>query len=317
MKKQDHWTAFWKQGHTTTFGDFFKEGYRGAIGQWLVDQQAQWPKTGTLLDIGCGNCGLLTGLLASNSRLDYIGLDPAEIAINEHASSFLMTRSNNVSLVTGRGAEETGLAGDAVDVAVSVFGFEYSDTNAAAEELARVLKPRAPFSFLLHHSDSVVTRMSGRALAEYQEEDVKAVVAALHTISERAERVALAELKNDTAAEVARLQLNDLASRYLGQRSPDDTNVTMFEFMTSALRFFQIVKQPLQERLAFISDLQMEYDHYCARFRQMISVAADETAVHQLLEYFVKLGFEVKAPQALMDERGLLAWEISGRKLAG
>ena len=317
MKEQEHWTAFWKQGHTTTFGDFFKEGYRGAIGQWLVDQQDQWPKTGVLLDIGCGNCALLTGLLASNSRLDYIGLDPAEISVNEQARKFLVNCRNEVSLVTGKGAEETGLGNEAVGIAVSVFGFEYSDTAVSVKELARVLKPRAPFAFLLHHSDSVVTRMSGRALAEYKDEEVKMVLGALSTISERAEHVALAELKNDEKAEAARMRLNDFASWYLGQPTSGEPNVTMFEFMTSALRFFQVVKQPLEERLAFISDLQMEYDHYCARFQQMISVARDETSIQQLSEHFVKAGLEVEVLQVLMDERGLLAWEISGKKQAG
>ena len=53
--------------------------------------------------------------------------------------------------------------------------------------------------------------MSGRALAEYKDEEVKMVLGALSTISERAEHVALAELKNDEKAEAARMRLSTIS----------------------------------------------------------------------------------------------------------
>ena len=28
------WSLFWRQGHCTTFGDYFKQGYDGAVASW-------------------------------------------------------------------------------------------------------------------------------------------------------------------------------------------------------------------------------------------------------------------------------------------
>jgi hypothetical protein len=44
----------------------------------------------------------------------------------------------------------------AFGAAVSQFAYEYGRTDAAAAELARVLTPGAPLSFLIHHSQSPV-----------------------------------------------------------------------------------------------------------------------------------------------------------------
>jgi SAM-dependent methyltransferase len=42
--------------------------------------------------------------------------------------------------------------------AVSQFGFEYSQTPRSANEIARVLRPGAPLSFLVHHAQSPIVR---------------------------------------------------------------------------------------------------------------------------------------------------------------
>jgi hypothetical protein len=59
---------------------------------------------------------------------------------------------------------------DAVfDAAVSQFGFEYGRVDEAARELARVLAPGSPISFLIHHSESSVVSHNcarNRALGE-------------------------------------------------------------------------------------------------------------------------------------------------------
>ncbi len=60
MTEQAHWSAFWNQGHATTFGDFFRDGYQGSIGRWISEASVAWPQEGQLLDLGCGNCGRLT-----------------------------------------------------------------------------------------------------------------------------------------------------------------------------------------------------------------------------------------------------------------
>ena len=31
----EEWSRFWRQGHTTTFGDYFDNGYAGPVKAWL------------------------------------------------------------------------------------------------------------------------------------------------------------------------------------------------------------------------------------------------------------------------------------------
>jgi SAM-dependent methyltransferase len=49
-----------------------------------------------------------------------------------------------------------------LDAAISQFGFEYASVEQAASELARVLRPGAPFSFLVHHSKARIASDSVR-----------------------------------------------------------------------------------------------------------------------------------------------------------
>jgi hypothetical protein len=52
--------------------------------------------------------------------------------------------------------EELPFEDQRFDAAVSQFGFEYGSVARAAKELARVLAPRAPFSFIVHHAHSLI-----------------------------------------------------------------------------------------------------------------------------------------------------------------
>src|SRR6185503_4006105 len=61
-------------------------------------------------------------------------------------------------IVSGTPMESLPFADAAFDAAVSQFGFEYARVDEAAKELARVLVPGSPISFLIHHSESSVVR---------------------------------------------------------------------------------------------------------------------------------------------------------------
>lgn len=314
MTEQAHWSAFWNQGHATTFGDFFRDGYQGSIGRWISEASAAWPQEGQLLDLGCGNCGLLTSILELGCSLSYVGVDPAEVIVNERAQALLETKPNTIQLLSGQGAEKVALPDQSTQAAVSIFGFEYAQSTTAIPELSRLLAPGGTFHFLMHHSDSIVTQMSKRALDEYDKAEIDTVIAALTVISDRAERIELSKLKDDLLAEQARTKINEFAAQYLTESDAKQTNVTMFEFMTTALRFFKLVRQPAAKRLEFIEGLRLEYMHYRTRFEQMMSVAKNEAEVREFRELCQTYGLTVEAPQAFHDERGIIAWKISGTK---
>ena len=45
------WSSFWQQGHSTTFGHFFRGGYEGAVKDWWVALLEPYSPSADILDI--------------------------------------------------------------------------------------------------------------------------------------------------------------------------------------------------------------------------------------------------------------------------
>jgi len=311
---KNHWTDFWRSGHSTTFGAYYEKGYEGAIGDWWQGVLAQMQEGQTVLDIGCGNTALLTSLLQSGKPVKYIGLDLAEIQINSIAQDLLWQAIYPPEILSGTAAEEIPLAGAQVDQIVSVFGLEYSKLNQSVPELFRVLKVNGRINFLLHHAGSIVTEMSKKAVDEYISADISLAISNLQMIEDIYQSKGKEFLKESPEAEGARGQINSLASRYLSDTNPATANATMFEFMTNLLKYFRIFNQDQGERQAFIDDLGREFVSYRLRFEEMVSVAKDKVEINQFQDICKQVGIEMLECKEVYDEKGLLAWAVAGRK---
>ena len=197
----------------------------------------------------------------------------------------------------------------------SVFGIEYSDLARSLGEVQRVLKPGGRFVALLHHDDSIVTSMSKRAVAEYDETDFGTVIDSLRRISAaRDETPSLSDLKHNATAEAARGEMNRLAAKYLNDTSPDTANATMFELMTNALKFFKIMGASSRERQKFIDFVATEHEASRERFQQMVSVAFDESGIRDLEVKLADLGFGNTRIDVLRTNNDILAWELCTEK---
>ncbi len=316
MKQNENWSKFWAQGHVTTFGEFFKDGYRGEIGQWWDAVLQSFPEGGQVVDLGCGNTALLTAILDAGLQLQYIGVDPAAVSINPRASALLVESMFPPKLLAGYGAESVPLESGSVDAVVSVFGIEYAELSEAIPEVSRLLVPEGRFDWVVHHADSIVSRMSKRAIQEYNATEIEGVISALKTISAEAVRVGLSGLKNSALAEAAREEINTLAARYLNDTDLNTGNGTMFEFLTSALKFFRVLKSPEPDRVAFISNLAQEFEAYHARFSQMLSVVKSADDMEQLTQLCSQHQLSVLDLKTLNDEQGILGWIVSGKKVS-
>lgn len=309
------WSVFWRQGHSTTFGDYFKHGYDGAVAEWWNGHVEALEAGQTVLEVGCGNCSLLPFLVRSGSTGKYIGVDLASIEISEVASAGLDDSGIEVVLHGETPAEKIPEDDASVDLVASVFGIEYSDLDQSLGEVQRVLKSGGSFVALLHHDGSVVTSMSKRAVSEYDAADFRTVVDSLRTISAaRDETPSLAELKNNAAAEAARGEINRLAAKYLNDTNPDTANATMFELMSNALKFFKMMGASSEERQGFIEFLATEHEASRERFSQMVSVAFDEGRVRDLEVKLADLGFGNTRIDVVHTKNDILAWELCTQK---
>ncbi len=105
---------------------------------------AQVPPSGRVIDLGCGAGAVGRALLSERSTLKVTGVDLADVPASGDKA---------LELVPATAMERLPFADAAFDAATSQFGFEYGCADAAAKELARVLPPGAPFSFLIHHPE--------------------------------------------------------------------------------------------------------------------------------------------------------------------
>ena len=309
------WSVFWRQGHSTTFGDWYKQGYDGAVAEWWQAALTQAPENATVIELGCGNCSLLPAMVKAGSGGKYIGVDVARVSPSAVAEQGLAESGVEVILHSETPAEEVPEADAMADLLASVFGIEYSGLDRSVPEAARLLKPGGRFCALLHHDESIVTTMSKRAISEFNEGDMKTAIEALSVISSERDRlVDLSALKNSQKAEMGRGNINELAQKYLSDTNPKTANATMFEFMTQALKFFKMMGAGSAERNAFIESLETEHRASHERFQQMVSVAFDAEGIDELRGKFVQAGFTNVTVEVVHTGDNILAWSLEAEK---
>lgn len=309
------WSLFWRQGHSTTFGDYFKQGYDGAVADWWQNQLEGVPKDVTVVELGCGNCSLLPAMIKAGQAGKYVGVDIASVVPSEVAKQGLAESGIELVLHSETPAEEIPEPDGSADLVASVFGIEYSDLDRSVPEAACLLKTNGRFCALLHHDGSIVTTMSRRAISEFNSADMRKGLESLIAISSERDRIAnLAELKNSQKAEKARGEINTLAQKYLSDTNPQTANATMFEFMTQALKFFKMMGASSQQRSDFIVSLEAEHKASHERFQQMVSVAFDAEGVETLKEKIEKAGFHDVEVEVVQSGKDILAWGLQATK---
>lgn len=142
----DAWTAFWADPGQSRCAAGAPEIWRVLAGHWSAFARTLAPGT-HVLDLGCG-AGVVGRLLAS-ARFDLhvTGIDAANIPPASHPQLVMLAHTAMESLP---------FPDRRFGAAVSQFGYEYSQIDAAAREIARVVVPGARVSFLVHHAESAI-----------------------------------------------------------------------------------------------------------------------------------------------------------------
>jgi ubiquinone/menaquinone biosynthesis C-methylase UbiE len=150
--EQRLWSTFWQ--------DFALENqlqercYVPGDGRHVVDQH--WvqfadslPKGAQVIDLGCGAGVVGRTLLGRRNDLHVTGVDWADVP---------MMTMPNLRVYAKVSMEALPFIDSSFDAAVSLFGIEYGHIAMTAQQLKRVLKSGARFSFLVHHRESEIFR---------------------------------------------------------------------------------------------------------------------------------------------------------------
>ena len=166
-----HWSSFWE--------DFTRDGAlherchvpgdgRAAVDRHWAQIAERLPHGADVIDLGCGAGVLGHMLLDHRSDLQVTGVDFAKVPTAAPA---------NLTIHPWVSMEDLPFDDGSFDAAISLFGIEYGNIELTARELARVLRPGAGFSFLVHHAESEILREGGvrrRALREMLSGPMKA-----------------------------------------------------------------------------------------------------------------------------------------------
>jgi SAM-dependent methyltransferase len=309
------WSRFWRQGHATTFGDYFDKGYAGPVKQWLdtlPDLIAAPEGALNVLELCCGNGSSLPFLFSLNRTFDYVGVDAAEVALPSILQEPVSKASGSISLLANTPVESLPESIQGVSLCFSLYGMEYSDLAVTLKELLPRMDPNGQLFALLHHEESIVAQMSRRAVGEYEELDIERIRDALTTIHETLLQLGNVEaLKANDEAEKARKFMNGMGNKYLRGATLENGNAFMADHVMAALRFFKLLGQASDIRARFIDELAEEAQAARERHQQMLSVAKTADDMETLVQHMTTIGWNSPRFNALTDKDGIIGWTLT------
>ncbi|GGW51173.1 class I SAM-dependent methyltransferase [Alishewanella tabrizica] len=157
----EHWDHYWLNRKTvTSFANSgYDTGYAGQLAQFWQDTFAGLAGSAVMLDLGCGNgalslLALRSGKASTILAVDFAAIDPCQLFADDHV---LLTELKQISFHPSCKMEALPFAEHHVDLAISQFGFEYSDITQSLPELFRVLQPNGKAVLLCHDAASEIS----------------------------------------------------------------------------------------------------------------------------------------------------------------
>jgi hypothetical protein len=306
------WGNFWQKGHSTTFGEYFADGYtNGYIADWWKQILSSYAGDKLqILEVGCGNASLLPATLDLGINGNYSGVDAADVKLSSAVEKRLNEKIS-VSL-TGNTKIEDYQPHDKFNLIASVYGVEYSDLSLSLPLIKNMLMPDGRVNFLMHHSGSVITQMSQKALGEFDFELMKSVINNLEIINSELNKLhgKLPKLQKSKVAETARENVNTALGSFMN-KPPSSRNPILVDFSVATLGFFKIIQQSKSDRKDYLDSILPDFYSSKERFSQMVNVARDEQEIKTFEKNMVDAGFSEVIIESMDKDEKPVAWKIT------
>ena len=307
----DVWGNYWEKGHSTTFGEYYSDGYtHGYIAKWLKDiiEQRSGEKL-NLFEVGCGNASLLPCLFDLNVKGSYVGIDAAKVGVSESA-----IRRNkkllDVELISETPIERFKPERQ-FDLVLSIYGIEYSNTDQSLSVIKNCVKSGGQVFFLMHHADSYICEQSKKAITEFEFEKMQKAVSKLRSLNTELDKLGgdVEKLPSSGKAEKSRAFLNKFIAKIMNQAA-DKRNPVMVDFCSIVLVFFKRIKGSKDERKKHIDSIMPDFVASKERFLQMVNVAKNEKEIDIFKSKMEASGFKNVIIKPVITERGPVAWSV-------
>ena len=188
---------FWEQNARDGASGCLPEGWRSieeALRRVWQEFARGIPQGGAVLDLATGDGRVLAWIGAERSDLVLNGVDLAPT---------LPQPPPHVTLQGSVAMEDLPFPDLSQDAVTSQFGFEYGDTERAAAEIARVLKPAGTIGLMMHRGDGpiVAHNRKRREQLEWALEDKAIVTRTRDAITGGSDLTAAEPYASATAAE--------------------------------------------------------------------------------------------------------------------
>lgn len=306
------WGNFWQKGHSTTFGEYYADGYtNGYISDWWKEILSSHASDEIrILEVGCGNASLLPTTLDLGIKGNYSGVDAADVKLSSAVKKRL--NENIAVLLTGNTKIEDYQPDNKFDVIASVYGVEYSDLSLSLQLIKNMLLPGGQVNFLMHHSGSVITQMSQKALGEFDFELMKSVINNLEIINSELNKLhgKLPKLQKSKVAETARENVNTALGSIMNKPA-SSRNPILVDFSVATLGFFKIIQQSKSDRKDYLDSILPDFHSSKERFSQMANVARDEQEIKTFEKNMVDAGFSEVIIESMDKDEKPVAWKIT------
>jgi ubiquinone/menaquinone biosynthesis C-methylase UbiE len=162
MNSRNDWSAYWSQGHKTSFGNEFRHCYEGRIQEAWRDVFKTIKSESNVLDLCTGNAALLRLAeqdMANFTEVNFTGVDYANVTASDK-----FTELNNIQLLFNVDIENLPLKNNTYNVVISNYGIEYSDLSKSLAEVSRIMSDKGDVIFICHFYESVFIKSNKQEL---------------------------------------------------------------------------------------------------------------------------------------------------------
>ena len=283
----EHWSEFWKEGHSTTFAEFYSDNYQGKIKQFWLEQMASMADNCLIHDLAAGSGAVARIIVefsnSQNKSFQVSANDYAKLDIENNQK--LKQSLQGINFFSETLSEQLPLEDRSIDLIVSQYGFEYSDMGATISEIQRLLKPKGRFVAICHFEKSNLILESIKMLEFLSRlKDEQGFFELLCEFSKEAGDILakedLATLKHNKDLEVLRIKINNQVESFINE-SPDEFVAS--QNMAYLQQFFQQqLVGTVASRLEFCQFVIRQNEIHSERLEEMINASYNHQKLEQL-----------------------------------
>lgn len=305
--RQEAWRSYWASGNLHSCVTSYDGNYSGAIAAFWANAFSGLIGQSRVLDLATGN-GAIPKLLDDLKGADVLidAVDATEIAPRWHVSA----EQSHIRFHSGVWMEQLPFADASFDCVCSQFGIEYAERPGAWQEALRVLKQDGRLHCVVHHADSIVTKIAAqeRAHCEWLAGSEGLLWGALQLAPWWLRRRGEFSAQPSSEAELARIEYNQIQAR-LAERIEQGGTV---DLLLQAREQVHAILTKAENPVLALRDYRQQLQEAELRCSELVQCAMTRDDMTELIHWLGRQRTDKSLRiEELRQAEGLIAWGLS------